>query len=374
MLPFIKGALTGLAFGIVLYKVGATRYSRVMGMLTLRDTKIMKFAFTAIAVTAIGYGLASALGVAEAWNLVPRTMAFTGASHILGGVMFGVAMGTTGLCPGTCAAKTGGLGGDKKFVGLASLLGLLLGTLFFVAVKDTLLETGITAANQKPLTIYGLLGLPYAPVALALGAAVLAIVMAIDRFTPEKVHAPAAERRSLLDYLRGEWSYTAGGVAAAILVLGATMQGGYLGFSGAVLAFVGWISHLIGVPFSPVPVVTDDILWRAALIMGVLPGGFVARLLSTKSKEAALHPVEKVLDVPALVKTTGMITLMTAGAMIGGGCTTGAFISAWPTLSVGSFAMSLTFFATSMLVSNARIWMKNLDLPTAQAIGDRVYD
>ena len=219
-----------------------------------------------------------------------------------------------------------------------------------------------------------LLGLPYAPVALALGAAVLVMVLALDRFTPEKAFEPAAERKSVVDHLRGEWSSTAAGVVAAVLILGATMQGGYLGFSGAVLAFVGWMSHLIGVPFSPVPVITDDIVWRAALIIGVLPGGFVAKLLSTKSKEAALHPVPKVLDVRALVKTTGMITLMTSGALIGGGCTTGAFISAWPTLSVGSFAMSLTFFATSMLVSNARIWMKTLDLPAAQAIGDRVYD
>jgi hypothetical protein len=58
----------------------------------------------------------------------------------------------------------------------------------------------------------------------------------------------------------------------------------------------------------------------------------------------------------------------------GGGCTTGAFISAWPTLSLGSVAMSLTFFATSIAVSNARIWLGSLDMKQAQAIGDRVYD
>ena len=41
MSPFLRGAFVGAAFGFVLYKVGATRYSRVMGMLTLRDTKVM---------------------------------------------------------------------------------------------------------------------------------------------------------------------------------------------------------------------------------------------------------------------------------------------------------------------------------------------
>ncbi len=65
MRAFLLGALTGAAFGIVLYKVGATRYSRVMGMLTLRDTKVMKFAFTAIGVASLLYGLAAATGVAD---------------------------------------------------------------------------------------------------------------------------------------------------------------------------------------------------------------------------------------------------------------------------------------------------------------------
>ena len=105
----IKGLLTGMAFGIILYKVGAVRYSRVMGMLTLRDTKIMKFAFTSIATSSLLYGLASILGVNEQWNLVPRIMPFIGAAHVLGGVIFGAAMGWTGFCPGTCMAKVGGV-------------------------------------------------------------------------------------------------------------------------------------------------------------------------------------------------------------------------------------------------------------------------
>lgn len=374
MLPFLKGALTGLAFGFVLYKVGATRYSRVMGMLTLRDTKIMKFAFTAIAVTAMGYGLAGALGVADTLHLVPRTMPFLGAAHLVGGVLFGVAMGTSGLCPGTCAAKTGGRGGDKKFAGLASLLGLLLGTIVYVNIKDALLEAGVVAGNQKALTLHGVLGLPYAPTALVLGAVVLAIVIGIDRFTSEKVYASAQEKTSLVDWVRGEWSFAAAGVAAALLILSATAQGGYLGFSGAVLAAVGSAAHLLGMTFSAVPVVNDDIVWRAALILGVIPGGLLASLISLPSQEMATHPTPKVLDVRHLMKVTTMITVMTLGALIGGGCTTGAFISAWPTLSLGSFAMSLTFFATSMAVSQGRIWLGALNLPQAQAMGDRVYD
>jgi uncharacterized protein len=81
-----------------------------------------------------------------------------------------------------------------------------------------------------------------------------------------------------------------------------------------------------------------------------------------------------VLDLRAIGKTLAATTAMSLGTMIGGGCTTGAFIAGWPTLSLGSFAMGLTFFATSMAVSNVRIWLRDLDMAAAQQSGDRVYD
>lgn len=375
MIAFLTGALTGIGFGIVLYKVGATRYSRVMGMLTLRDTKVMKFAFTAIGTAAILYGLAAAFGVAEEWNLVPRVMPYLGWAHVVGGILFGAAMGVSGLCPGTCVAKTGGRGGEKRFAGLVAMLGLVAGVLVYAAVKDRLTDAGIIATNPKPLTVHGVLGLPYAAVALVWGAAFVGIAIAIDRLTVEKSYEPEHERKSLLDYVRGEWSWVASGTIGGVLVVLATRQGGYLGFSGAVLAFVGWLSHLVGHPLEVVPRITDDIIWRAALIMGVLPGAFLAKLTSLSSRAAVEQPLPKQFDAAALGKTFGAVTTMTLGAMIGGGCTTGAFIAAWPTLSVGSLAMAGTFFAASMATANLRLMVtRSLDLSTSQAIGDRVYD
>jgi len=66
MIAFIQGALTGMVFGLVLYKVGAIRYSRVIGMMTLQDTKVMRFTFTTIGAASLLYGLASILGISEA--------------------------------------------------------------------------------------------------------------------------------------------------------------------------------------------------------------------------------------------------------------------------------------------------------------------
>ena len=374
MLPFLTGALTGLAFGVVLYKVGATRYSRVMGMLTLRDTKVMKFAFTAIGVGSLIYGLAAALGVAEAWNLVPRVMPYLGPAHVVGGALFGAGLGVSGLCPGTCMAKAGGRGGTKRFAGTAAIAGLFAGILVYAAVKDWLVGTGIVASNQKPLTLNGVLGLPYAAVALIFGALFVAVPMLIDRLTPEKKYELVHERRSALDFLRGEWSWQVSGAIAGILVVVATAQSGYLGFSGAVLALVGWAAQLVGHPLELVPRINDDIIWRAALIIGVLPGGLLAHALSLPSKAAAAAPVVKELDGRAIARNFGAATTLSLGAMIGGGCTTGAFIAAWPTLSLGSMAMAGTFFAVSMAVGNARLFARSLDLPQAQLAGDRAYD
>lgn len=374
-MPVLQGALTGMAFGAVLYKVGATRYSRVMGMLTLRDTKVMKFAFTAIGVASILYGLAAALGLSEAWGLVPRVMPWLGAAHVVGGALFGVGLGVSGLCPGTCVAKTGGMGGEKRWAAPAAVVGLLAGVLLYAAVKDPLVEAGIIAANQRPLTLHGLLGLPYAAVALGWGALFLVIALAVDRLTPEKAYPAARPRRGLLDFVRGEWSWPAAGTLAGVLVVAATAQGGYLGFSGAILAVFGAGAHALGHPVELVPRIDPDILWRAALIVGVLPGAWLAARTSLPSAAAVARPAPRVLDARAIARSFSAATVMCLGALVGGGCTTGAFIAAWPTLSVGSLAMAGTFFAVSMAVGNARLRVAHtLDLAAAQAVGDRVYD
>jgi uncharacterized membrane protein YedE/YeeE len=372
---FLLGALTGAGFGVVLYKVGATRYSRVMGMLTVRDTKIIKFAFTAIGVASLAYGLAAAAGVAEAWNLVPRVMPFLGGAHLLGGALFGIGMGVSGLCPGTCVAKAGGRGGQKKYATPAAVLGLVAGVLLYSWLKDPLTASGVIAANQRPLTLHGVLGLPYAAVALALGAAMVLVALAVDRLTPERFYEPEHEKRTVVDWIRGEWSWTVAGTLAGLLIVASTAQGGYLGFSGAILAAVGGVANLAGSPMEIVPKVNADIVWRAALIVGVFPGAWLAHRFSLPSKAAVEAPAAKILDPKAIATSFGAATVMCLGALVGGGCTTGAFLSAWPTLSIGSFAMAGTFFAVSMATSGTRLFLlRTDDLGAAQQLGDRVYD
>jgi len=367
----IMGLITGLLFGIVLHKVGAVRYSRVEGMLLLRDLKIMKFAFMAIATTSIIYGLADIFGVAEQYNLIPRIMPFMGIAHLVGGFLFGIAMGAAGFCPGTCVARVGA----GKFVALAGVIGLILGILIFDASKSALIEAGILGTKEK-LTLYGVLGLPYGAVAVVWGILFMILAIVADWFDPAKKINYDKEQSFIS--LKNEWHWLPSGVAAGLIISWATMQGEYLGFSGATLALVGWIGHLVGHPLDSVPKITEGIAWHAGLIIGVLPGAFLSAIISRTFKFDVVPPpfAEAVTPIPfvrmVLVFFAGIFLAL--GAMIGGGCTTGAFISAYPTLSIGSMAMSATYFTVGVLTANIIYFGRWNKFLAAKPKADEVYD
>ena len=342
----LMGGLTGAIFGTALYKVAAMRHSRVLGMLTFADLKIMKFAFTAIAVASFGYGLADLTGVAEQINLVPRTMAFTGWAHVLGGVIFGVAMAGTGFCPGTAACRASTNAGKSKFDGLISVLGLFVGIGIFAFLKQPLIDSGILGAPQR-LTLHGALGLPFGPVVMLSGAFFMVLATTLDRFGPEPKYDTTG--LTLVDRLRGEWHWLPSGIIGGLMVLWATQQDGYIGYSGSILAVYGWAFDLAGTPSSLVPEVTDAIVWRSALIIGVALGAFTTHLWSKKIEwPSADDNTATTFNPSAAITSFGGGAGLALGAMIGGGCTTGAFIAAFPTLSLGSFAMGGTFFGVAV--------------------------
>ena len=346
------GTVTGLVFGTVLYKVAAMRHSRVLGMLTFSDFKIMKFAFTAIAVASFGYGLADLMGVAPELGLVPRINSFNGWSHVLGGVIFGSAMGLTGLCPGTAACRLPSNPGKGKLDSLMVVVGLFVGVAIYAAIKESLVESGVIGA-PRALTLHGSLGLPYGPVAMLTGAFFLVLSTVLDRFAPEPKYD--TDRTSVVDRIRGEWHWLPAGALGGLAVLAATMQDGYIGFSGSILATYGWALDLVGMPSKLVPEVSEGIMWRAALIGGVLLGGVSTHLWSFKQEWPSAEDNAPIKLVgPASIMGFGAGTALSLGAMIGGGCTTGAFIAAFPTLSLGSFAMGGTFFVVALTVAFAQ--------------------
>ncbi|NPA51616.1 MAG: YeeE/YedE family protein [Aquificae bacterium] len=368
----IMGIITGALFGIVLHKVGAIRYSRVEGMLLLRDLKIMKFAFMGIATASIIYGLTHILGLAEALNIHPRVLPYMGIAHLIGGFLFGIAMASAGFCPGTCVARVGA----GKWFAAAGVIGLVLGIIIYSMIQPSLVEAGILGQKEK-ITLYGLLGIPYGVLAVVWGIAFIIFTIIADWFDPAKKYEQK-ENKSLFQAIRGEWHWLPSGIFAGLIITWATMQGEYLGFSGATLALVGWIAHSIGHPLQIVPNINETIMWHTGLIIGVLPGAFLSAILSKTFKFDAVPPPFAVAVTPipwvrlVLVFFAGIFLAL--GAMIGGGCTTGAFLSAYPTLSVGPMAMSATYFAIGVLTANLIYFGRWSRFVQAKKAADEVYD
>lgn len=371
----IKGIIMGALFGIVLFNVGAVRYSRVEGMLLLRDLKIMKFAFTGIATASIIYGLAAIFGFSEKTNLVPRVMGYLGIAHVIGGIMFGIAMASAGFCPGTCVARVGA----GKFLSIAGVLGLVVGILVYNAIQPSLVEAGILG-HSVDITLYGVLGVPYGPLAVAWGILFLVFAIIADYLDPAKKLYQEERYRSLSEkIIKGEWHWAIGGVAAGSIIAIVTSHGEYLGFSGALLSLVGWIGHEIGYPLSNVlPKINESTMYRAGLLIGVLPGALIAALVSGRFKFDPVPPAfaQGVAPIPTvrmvLVFFAGLFLAL--GAMIGGGCTTGAFLAAYPTLSVGSMIMSATYFVVGVITANL-IYMGRWErFVQAKKSSDEVYD
>ncbi|MCX7760181.1 MAG: YeeE/YedE family protein [Hydrogenothermaceae bacterium] len=371
----IKGILMGALFGFVLFKVGAIRYSRVEGMLLLRDLKIMKFAFTGIATASIIYGVAAIFGIAESTNLIPRVMPYMGIAHVIGGVMFGIAMASAGFCPGTCVARVGA----GKFISAAGVLGLIVGILAYNAIQPSLVEAGILG-HSKDLTLYGVLGISFGPLAVAWGVLFIILALVADYLDPAKKLYQEQQYSSFAEKLiKGEWHWAVGGVAAGSIIAAVTAQGEYLGFSGALLALVGWIADSLGHPLSNVlPKITESTMYRAGLLIGVLPGAFLAALISGKFKFDPVPPAfaQAVAPLPivrmVLVFFAGVFLAL--GAMIGGGCTTGAFLAAYPTLSIGSMVMSATYFIVGVITANLIYmgrWQRFIE---AKKVSEEVYD
>ena len=375
-MAFFMGLLTGVVFGTAFYKVGATRYSRMIGMASFTDNKIAKFAFFTIATGSIIYGLGHVFGVNDAWNLNPRIMPYLGPAHILGGMIFGSALAIGGYCPGACVIRSGTAPSRNKFEGFSALIGLFVGVYAFLLLKEPMVSAGILLERPVPVTLHGFLGIDYGPLAIAFGILFLFIAIYTHVSGTERRYESSKSLHGPLDLIRGEWNWAFAAFVAGCTVVWASSQGGYLGFSGSVLAIMSWAVDLVGINDPNLPPMTEALEWRAALLLGLVPGGLLARLWSIHSKKyVECHDkVPKVFNGKAIVKAFIIGMAIAFGAMTGGGCTTGAYMAAFPTLSMGSFMMAATFFVTNKLYGYWRYARDEKFIAEIQKVGDQTYN
>lgn len=230
------------------------------------------------------------------------------------------------------------------------MLGLLTGVYVYDTFFPALSELG---GEQRFITLSMVMDIRYGYLAIALGIIFLALSFFLNSIDPAKKFDRGQEKQPLL---RREWGWLPTGIIAGLMIFITTAQGQYLSFSGSFLALGAHIADFFGWTMQSVPAVSDNTAWRAMLILGVFPGAFLSSLLANTIKQEKVTPLFKAAfgDRLYLRLVTVFIggALMIVGALTGGGCTTGAFMSGWPTLSIGSFAMGMTFFGTAMLTAH----------------------
>lgn len=138
ILKIFIGLFVGFVFGYTLQRTGITKYPRVMGMLLLKDFKILKFMLTAVTFSLIGFYTLDSLGVI---SLNPKPLDW---GKLVGGLIFGAGMGLLGYCPGTMLSRIG----EGKKDAWIGLLGTVLGIIFF-ALNANFFKTHLTSKSMS---------------------------------------------------------------------------------------------------------------------------------------------------------------------------------------------------------------------------------
>jgi len=169
----LLGLITGVAFGFVIFKVGASRYDKIVKMLLIKDFTVLKFMMTAVMVASVGIFLTDSVIYIAPLQLMRL---------IVGSLIFGVGFALLGACPGTVLVAFG----EGKKDAWYGVLGGLLGAVVFAHVYPSLIDILITPLDYGKMTIHGLFGTSY-----ALGVVFLLIVfggsiLIINKLTASK--------------------------------------------------------------------------------------------------------------------------------------------------------------------------------------------
>jgi uncharacterized membrane protein YedE/YeeE len=159
------GLLSGIAFGFVIQRVGATNANKMARAHLMMDGDIPRFMLMAVALSAVGL---LGLQVANVGRtlIIPTSLVATS----IAGILFGIGWGFCGYCPGTTWAAAG----EGRMDAVFALLGGLAGTALFAHLHETLIPVLYTPTNMGPLTLANWISNRF------LATLLLAVVLAIS--------------------------------------------------------------------------------------------------------------------------------------------------------------------------------------------------
>jgi len=138
------GLFSGIAFGFVIQRVGATNPHKMARAHLMIAGDIPKFMLMAVILSAIGLlGLETA-GVANT-RVLPTSLVATGVA----GVLFGIGWGFCGYCPGTTWAAAG----EGRMDAVFALIGGLAGAAVFAHLHGYLVPLLYDPFNVGQITL-----------------------------------------------------------------------------------------------------------------------------------------------------------------------------------------------------------------------------
>lgn len=170
----IFGLLTGIAFGAILQRVGASSFEMIVNMLRLKDLTVMKFFFLAIGVGSLGIYVTESFGTVHI-GIAPLYL----IGITVGGLIFGVGWAVSGYCPGTSLVAMG----EGKTDAVITVFGGLVGALTLALTWDWIEPNLVEPLNYGPKSLPDVLGVKPLLVATALTAIIVAFVMYLDHLS-----------------------------------------------------------------------------------------------------------------------------------------------------------------------------------------------
>lgn len=169
--PAVTAIPVGIAFGVILERVGLGDPRVIAGQLVGRDFTVVRVMFGAIVTAMLGVAWAGAAGWIDPADIaMPPTDL---PAQALGAIIFGGGFALAALCPGTaCVAAASG-----RRDGLAAVGGLFAGTALTPVVWPAV-RGAVAEAPREGATLAADLGLPIGIVVMLLTvAAVLAMIV-----------------------------------------------------------------------------------------------------------------------------------------------------------------------------------------------------
>lgn len=158
----------GIAFGFVLERSGLGRAQKLVGQFYGTDMTVLKVMFTAIATAMLGLVILSGVGLLDLGAVQLRYPTYLWPM-VAGGFALGAGFVMSGYCPGTSFVATA----SGKLDGVATVLGVVAGSLLYAEVLPLL--GGFQSTGQLgTLTLASWLGIPSG--AVAVGVIVLAVL------------------------------------------------------------------------------------------------------------------------------------------------------------------------------------------------------